>query len=153
MTEKIVRNLLRTGCDVTVYGEGWEEFEPAEEEKGRLHSIGGQAGFRFEELLDIMGNSKIILQNQIRHPEGLTMVFMCAMANGAAVLADRHPILEESFGDEALLFYDNEKLDVASVRDAALGPDADKLQAIAEKGKAKAQRMGDFQAFVQSMLP
>ncbi len=96
-----VRTLLDAGICVTVSGKGWDTYKGTE---GRMPQILGENGLPYEEMLKIMGNSKVVLHNQSHKSTDLSEGVINARLQGAIVFSDR--VCEDACIKKGVITYD-----------------------------------------------
>ncbi len=96
----LIRTALKAGYEVHVFGIGWEDFEDYEGNNLYIHD-----NVDYAESLDIMANSKIVLNNMPLLTDGSHDRIFSALACGGICLTDANPYLKENFIDGQDLFY------------------------------------------------
>ena len=95
-----VRTLLDNGQDVHVFGNGWEKFR--NNGSGVLHV---HKPVEYATALDIMGNSKILLNATPAHNNGSHERIFSAMLSGAICFTDTNQFLIDTGLDQEVIMY------------------------------------------------
>ena len=103
--ERAIKLLVENGIHVTLYGPGWEKCEWISQPNVDYHSAVSP-----EKILDIMGNTKIVLNSMPNFKNGSHERIFNGMLSGAVVVSDTSSYLEEIVGEKNLLYlYDLKK--------------------------------------------
>ncbi len=123
---KILKKLAKAGISLTIYGEGWEELKSAFPDNVKL------AGrITPPECLEIMKDTKIVLNMMPWFKDGSHERVFHAMRNGAICLSDPSGYLRERFQDgETILYYDLKDLDTVVSKIQEILQDEERAQAI-----------------------
>lgn len=133
--KKLIEELCRNGIKVEVWGTGWESM--AEKWKDVFHYNGNVS---YEETAEIMGDSRIVLNDMPPYYEGSHERVFAAMQCGALCVTDRSTFLEDCFTDkDELCFYDKNKLDELCVMLRELLADPAGSEEIAQRGHLAAK--------------
>lgn len=90
--DKIIRLLVDSGIKVHVYGNGWAGFKCKKSENLVIHEP-----LNYMKTLDVMGNSKIVLNIMPWFKDGFHDRIPCAMLNGAVCVTDSSKYIEKKF--------------------------------------------------------
>ena len=105
--EKLILHLAKSGREVHVYGNGWEKDELAQYENIKRHGA-----VSYTEALDIMTNTKIVINKMPLFLDGSHERVFTAMLNGAVCCTDESGYWKQEFIDgESICFYDFQDLD------------------------------------------
>jgi glycosyltransferase involved in cell wall biosynthesis len=105
--DKIIRLLVDSGVKVHVYGNGWDAFECNKSENLIIHEP-----LNYMKILEVMENSKIVLNIMPWFKDGFHDRIPCAMLNGAVCVTDSSKYIDKEFKDnEDIVLYSLEKLD------------------------------------------
>lgn len=105
--EKLILHLAKSGLEVHVYGNGWEKDELAQYENIKCHGA-----VSYTEALDIMTNTKIVINKMPLFLDGSHERVFTAMLNGAVCSTDESGYWKQEFIDgESICFYDFQDLD------------------------------------------
>ena len=105
--EKLILHLAKSGLEVHVYGNGWEKDELAQYENIKCHGA-----VSYTEALDIMTNTKIVINKMPLFLDGSHERVFTAMLNGAVCCTDESGYWKQEFIDgESICFYDFQDLD------------------------------------------
>lgn len=105
--EKLILHLAKLGLEVHVYGNGWEKDELAQYENIKRHGA-----VSYTEALDIMTNTKIVINKMPLFLNGSHERVFTAMLNGAVCCTDESGYWKQEFIDgESICFYDFQDLD------------------------------------------
>ena len=105
--EKLILHLAKSGLEVHVYGNGWEKDELAQYENIKRHGA-----VSYTEALDIMTNTKIVINKMPLFLDGSHERVFTAMLNGAVCCTDESGYWKQEFIDgESICFYDFHDLD------------------------------------------
>lgn len=105
--EKLILHLAKLGLEVHVYGNGWEKDELAQYENIKRHGA-----VSYTEALDIMTNTKIVINKMPLFLDGSHERVFTAMLNGAVCCTDESGYWKQEFIDgESICFYDFQDLD------------------------------------------
>ncbi|MGN1174746.1 MAG: FkbM family methyltransferase [Roseburia sp.] len=98
--ELAIQILLENGIKVDVFGNGWEKYEKGDSQLLHIHKPVG-----YKEALDIMGDSKIVLNVAPTLNYGSHERIFDAMQNGAICFTNRSLYLEEEGLDQEVIMY------------------------------------------------
>lgn len=148
--ENIVKKLLEAGKTITVCGSGWENLDLGDL-KGQLQIL-QEEGVLFEELLNVFGDTKIVILNHVKHLGEISIALISAMANGAVVLSDGTKRGKEVFeGGKEILYYQNNQIEqIPKILEEYL-EDMESLKEIAGNGSRKAKKIGNLKEFLSSL--
>lgn len=105
----------------------------------------------YDELLDIYGNCKMLINMTGHLNYGVTERIMSAMLNGAAVVTEKDPFTASNFiNDENIIFYDFKERDLLIDKVRAYLEDIPKLEKVAQNGKYIAKKY-DFRTFLTKL--
>lgn len=147
--EKIAGSVLDSEVALTVSGMGWEDF--SHKNIRFLQIEGSRDGLPFETMLDIMGDAKIVLDVQNNGQEGLSVVMMSAMRNGAVCLTDAYQAKEQFEEGKEMLYYGEDALDEMGSRIKQYLQEKS-LGQIALKGREKAESFIDPEQYIDMLL-
>lgn len=106
--DKCIRCLLENNISVTVSGNGWDNFE-----SDFQHNliIMGSNGIDFLNVLEIIANSKMVLNDIATYQTGLHERIFTSMLCGAICLTNDFPIIHDEFTDrENILLFSHNQL-------------------------------------------
>lgn len=107
--EQLIQHILNSGLKLTVCGSGWDTCEFIHHPN--LHHI-GENGVNFLETVEIMANSKTVLNHIPTLQEGMHERIFTSMRCGAICLTNDFPIMHEEFEDVTnILLYSDIYLD------------------------------------------
>ncbi len=128
--EKLIQTLLENEIDVTVYGYGWEAFESSHKEHLIIHN---QVSFPVS--LEVIAESKIVLNIMPWFKDGIHDRVLSAMANRAICVTDTSKYMEENFIDnENVILYSLKHLEELPDRIKELLHNTQKAKSISECG-------------------
>lgn len=105
--EKLIQTLLDHHIDITVYGSGWEDFKCSNKEHLMIKN-----SVSFPVSLEIIADSKIVLNIMPWFKDGIHDRVLSAMVNGAVCVTDSSTYMKENFKDgEDLVYYSLDELD------------------------------------------
>lgn len=132
--ERIIRNLLKDGITIHVFGDSWRTSELSQSEYLVIHPETDAS-----ETGQIYAESEMTLNVMAWHKDGMTERIADAMQNGAVVVSDRSTYLEEAFEDGTdIILFDLEQIDVLSKRIKELQRDSKRRELIAKRGQERA---------------
>lgn len=139
--EQTVRYLVEHGISVTVYGQGWQECEWADNPNLILGGI-IPAG----EVIRMMGESKIVLNTMTWFKAGAHDRIFNGMLAGAGVVTDTSSYMEENFTDgRELAFFHLQELSRLPGQIRQLLENPEELQRMADTGYQCAVREHTWQ--------
>ncbi len=128
--EKLILHLAKSGLEVHVYGNGWEKDELEQYENIKCHGA-----VSYTEALDIMTNTKIVINKMPLFLDGSHERVFTAMLNGAVCCTDESGYWKQEFIDgESICFYDFQDLDNLENTIKELLLNLDKAGKIAQNG-------------------
>lgn len=102
--EYCIQVMLNAGIEVTVCGNGWEEFARQRNTHGLLKNLGED--IPYDKMLEYICDSKVVLNVSPSFLEGVHDRVSCAMLNGSVALSNVSSYLKNNFSDgEDILFY------------------------------------------------
>ena len=103
--DKLVRYLLNNQINLTVSGTGWEHFV---NNSDNHFTVLASEGLDIIDTLEIMGNSKMVLNNTPTYQDGMHERIFSSMRCGAILLTNDFPCIHEEFtpGENILLYSD-----------------------------------------------
>lgn len=109
----VVKSLLDEGLQITVAGSGWSDFKEKYQYKDSLNILSDNMSY--EEVLDYIGNSKIVLNVFPWFKNGSHERVTSALLNGAICLSDQNEYTEKYLKDEssAILYDRNNPQNIA----------------------------------------
>lgn len=132
---KVIDALVESGLNVTVCGNGFSDYA----KKYDNVTIYSDCGIDIEEALEIMGNSKMVL-NSLATFHGSHERIFTSMLQGAISVTNTMEELENEFFDgKDYILYDYNKLDDLVIKIKSLLSNIDTAQEIADNGFLKAQ--------------
>ncbi len=127
-----IRGLLNNGIRLSVCGSGWDELDINLKDKIQILNDGGMD---FTEVLECMGNSKMVLNHIPTLQQGMHERMFSSMLSGAISLTNDFPIIHEEFIDgENIILYNEETIFELSERIKELIANPDKAEEIANNG-------------------
>lgn len=109
----VVKSLLDEGLQITVAGSGWSDFKEKYQYKDSLNILSDNMSY--EEVLDYIGNSKIVLNVFPWFKNGSHERVTSALLNGAICLSDQNEYTKKYLKDEssAILYDRNNPQNIA----------------------------------------
>ena len=109
----VVKSLLDEGLQITVAGSGWSDFKEKYQYKDSLNILSDNMSY--EEVLDCIGNSKIVLNVFPWFKNGSHERVTSALLNGAICLSDQNEYTKKYLKDEssAILYDRNNPQNIA----------------------------------------
>ncbi len=130
--DQCIRYLLSQNIKVTVSGSGWDRFQS--EDKCNLEIV-GENGLDFLEVLELMSNSKIVLNNAPTYQYGTHERIFTSMLCGSVCLTNDFPVIREEFSqDENIILYSMHELENLAARIKLILDDVSIGESIALKG-------------------
>ncbi len=127
---RVIEYLTEHDIKVDVYGNGWENFK-CQKRRNLIH----HPAVSYTESLEIMADSKIVLNVMPEFKRGSHDRVVCAMANEAVSVTDRSSWLDASFKeDEEVIFYDIDNLAALTDKIRYILDNSDTAECIAMKG-------------------
>ncbi|KLU65873.1 hypothetical protein DEAC_c19090 [Desulfosporosinus acididurans] len=131
--EKVIEVLAKSGIEVDIYGNGWEDIY-------RASSLRIHQPVDFLSMLKLMNKSKIVLNIGPNFANGSHERVFSAMLNGAMAVADNNQYFASAFeSEEEILLFDWRDLDILPDKIADYLSKPDQISAIANKGRKKAE--------------
>lgn len=130
----VVKSLLDEGLQITVAGSGWSDFKEKYQHKDSLNILSDNMSY--EEVLDCIGNSKIVLNVFPWFKNGSHERVTSALLNGAICLSDQNEYTKKYLKDEssAILYDRNNPQNIAKKIRYYL-EHQDEAEEIAQNGK------------------
>lgn len=130
----VVKSLLDEGLQITVAGSGWSDFKEKYQYKDSLNILSDNMSY--EEVLDCIGNSKIVLNVFPWFKNGSHERVTSALLNGAICLSDQNEYTKKYLKDEssAILYDRNNPQNIAKKIRYYL-EHQDEAEEIAQNGK------------------
>lgn len=148
--DKCVRYLLNNEINITVSGGGWEDFDI--EFVDYLHIITSD-GLDFLDVLEFMGNSKMVLNHIPTLQNGMHERIFTSMLCGSLCLTNDFPIIHEEFTDNKnIILYSNSKLQTFADKIKELLSTPDKAKEIAKLGQCIAEQSHTWDINAQEIL-
>lgn len=105
--EKLIQTLLDHHINITVYGTGWEDFKCSNKEHLIIKN-----SVSFPVSLEIIADSKIVLNIMPWFKDGIHDRVLSAMVNGAVCVTDSSTYMKDNFKDEEeIVYYSLDELD------------------------------------------
>jgi hypothetical protein len=145
--DKVVRSLINDGITVTVCGRNWNEFAKNDMEREHLHVLGAE--LPYEQVLEIMADSKIVLNVMPWFKDGSHERIAAGCINGAVCVTDSSIYLRETWGETGLVYYDWKKTDVLSDQIRELLENPAKAETIAREGQRIAEEMASVKVYAE----
>lgn len=128
--EKLIQTLLDHHIDITVYGTGWEDFKCSNKEHLIIKN-----SVSFPVSLEIIADSKIVLNIMPWFKDGIHDRVLSAMINKAVCVTDSSTYMKEHFKDgEDLIYYSLDELDKLPQKITKLLNDPNQAKQISECG-------------------
>lgn len=128
--EKVIQILLENEIDVTVYGYGWDRFESSHKEHLIIHNQ-----VSFPVALEVIADSKIVLNIMPWFKDGIHDRVLSAMANRAVCVTDTSNYMEQNFiDDKNVILYSLEHLEELPGKIKKLLHNTKKAKSIGECG-------------------
>lgn len=148
--DKCIRYLLKNKINITVSGGGWREFDT--NHKNYLHII-STTGLEFFDVLEFMGNSKMVLNHVPTLQNGMHERIFSSMLCGAICLTNDFPIIHEEFTDNKnIILYSNSKLQTFADKIKELLVTPYKAKEIATTGQYIAEQSHTWDRNAQEIL-
>ena len=96
----LIRTALKAGRKVHIFGSGWENFTSENENNLIVHG-----SVDFDKSLELMADSKIVLNNMPLFANGSHERVFSIMSSGSVCLTDSNPYLKENFKHGEDIFY------------------------------------------------
>lgn len=154
--EKVVRSLAEAGCNIALYGTGWEACEwikdcPTLDYRGRVSA---------NEIVELMHEAKIVLSTMTWFKDGTHDRVYNGMLAGALVLTDTSAYMKENYkyysvidfdegkapGDSGLVMFELGEADRLPGLVKSLLSDYGRMQAIADNGRQRAMDSETWEA-------
>ncbi len=132
--EAAVRTLVEHGIHVALYGNGWENCEWIDSPFVTCHQQ-----VPMEEILDIMQDSKIVLNTMTWFKAGAHERIFDGMLAGAVVVTDSSQYLKEEFSNDEFVMFELTEIDCLAQTVTGLLQHPDQMQAIADRGLSAAK--------------
>lgn len=128
--DKIIRILVDSGIKVHVYGNGWTQFKCNKSEKLIIHEP-----LNYMEVLEVMGNTKIVLNIMPWFKDGFHDRIPCSMLNGAVCVTDSSKYIDKEFKDnDDIILYSLTKLNELPNKIEKILKNEELIESIAGKG-------------------
>lgn len=128
--EKVIGILLESEIDVTVYGYGWDDFECSNKEHLTVHKL-----VSFPVSLEVIADSKIVLNIMPWFKNGIHDRVLSAMANKSVCVTDSSAYVDEKFiNDKNIVLYSLDHLEELPNMIKDLLKHTDKAKCISECG-------------------
>ncbi len=148
--EELMEALLDIHAHITVCGPGWSAS--AYSRSSYVQVLGGDMGLPFQTMQEVMGRARFVVHPQTMLRQGVHERALLAMVNGAVVITERLPALEENFVDGTeILFYTPRDMK-EKLRGYLRETDEGYLQRMAEYGRTKASSLSDIDAYMGHVL-
>lgn len=95
---KVIRALLNAGITVTVCGRNWSEFPENETERAHLQILGEE--LPYEEAIEVMADSKVVLNVMPWFKDGSHERIAMGSMNGAVCVTDANEYVSEVWGKQ-----------------------------------------------------
>ncbi|MGF7059796.1 glycosyltransferase family protein [Brassicibacter mesophilus] len=144
----LVKEIGKTNLKVVCFGNS-EEYEKLNvNKKLQIHP-----NCTFQELLDLMNNSKIVLNMTGHLHEGVTERILSSMINGAAVVTESNNYIRQNFNDgEDIILYSCNQLDSVAGKINYFLKNQHVLECIAKRGQDKAKKRFDFKIMLTKTI-
>ena len=148
--DKCVQVLVANDIKITVSGNGWDKFRT--DYKDNIKIIGNN-GLDFLEVLEVIGDSKMVLNNAPTYPYGTHERIFTSMLNGAICLTNDFPSIQDEFTDgENIILYSNQELQQFSSRIKYLLSNDSEAAEIAMKGTRFVEQTHTWDKNAESIL-
>lgn len=133
--DRVIRTLGEANIPVEIYGNGWENFDGNCYESIQIHE-----SVSYQKSLELMGQSKMVLNVMPWFKEGSHERVFTTMLNGALCITDKSKYLEQILTDEQnVLFYDLHTIEKLPALIRQYLEDNDKGKKVALNGKQEAE--------------
>lgn len=133
---------------VEVYGNGWEMYENKYPEYIHMHRA-----VQYNEVLEIMGNAKIVLNNLPLYMNGSHERIFSSMCCGAVCISEENIFLREEFEeDKEIVFFNYKKLEQLPKKIKFLQKNEGWAAHIAELGRKKSEKFHTWGNRAELML-
>ena len=146
---KVIRALLNAGITVTVCGRNWSEFPENETERAHLQILGEE--LPFEEAIEVMADSKVVLNVMPWFKDGSHERIAMGSMNGAVCVTDASEYVSEVWGKNGVVYYDWRKPDELVEKLRALSEDKTEAERIAAEGQRIAEENVSIDIFAEEI--
>ena len=136
--QKIVKKLLDEGISLTVVGSAWEAFAQRYQGAGKLKIL--SEDMSYEEVLNNMANSKMVLHVFPWFKNGSHERLASALANGALCLTDENLYTKKFLKEDNAILYDRNKPEELAETIRYYLEHEDEAEKIAQNGKMVAEK-------------
>lgn len=136
--QKIVKKLLDEGISLTVVGSAWEAFAQRYQGAGKLKIL--SEDMSYEEVLNNMANSKMVLHVFPWFKNGSHERLASALANGALCLTDENLYTKKFLKEDNAILYDRNKPEELAEKIRYYLEHEDEAEKIAQNGKMVAEK-------------
>ncbi len=128
-----IQVLIKNGVHITVCGSGWENVDP---ELAPFINVIGSNGLDFTEVLEVMADSKFVLNHVPTLQNGMHERIFTSMICGAVCLTHDFPIMHEEFSDgENVILYTDSDIPLLADRIKELLNSPEQAEQIARRGQ------------------
>lgn len=145
--DAVVRALLNDKLSVHVFGNGWDNFEGENLEYLKIHKP-----VEYSDALDILANTKILLNATPTLNAGTHERIFSAMLNGAICFTNKSVYLSEKQLDEECVTYSWLELNTLPEMIRLILNNPDKAEIIAEHAKQVAEKNYTWEAISKNIL-
>lgn len=147
---KVIRALLNAGITVTVCGRNWSEFPENETERAHLQILGEE--LPYEEAIEVMADSKVVLNVMPWFKDGSHERIAMGSMNGAVCVTDASEYVSEVWGKTGVVYYDWRKPDELIEKLRALSEDKTEAERIAAEGQRIAEENVSIDNFAEEII-
>lgn len=135
--DNLIHHLIQNGLHITVSGAGWDKCNEFSENL----SIVSTEGLDIENVIEIMSNSKFVLNHVPTFQEGMHERIFTSMLCGAICITNDFPIIHEEFTDEEnIILYSSSDLSELSHKIKQIINSPDRGKEIADRGYQIAEK-------------
>ncbi len=146
--ERVVTAVIEAGFPITLVGKGWKNLKQSDSPNVTILDA-----IQYPKTLEIMNNSKIVLNVSPYLKDGIHDRVPCALGRGCVSLTDETSgILREFESDKELLTYDILKPHSASAQLEKIWGHWDRLQSIADEGFEIAAKLFSWNQSISKVL-
>lgn len=142
-----VRVLLQSGLELHVFGNGWDKFTGENSDKLHIHDA-----VTYKESLEIMGNTKIILNVTPTLNNGSHERIFSAMLNGAICFTTRSLYLEKEGLDQEVIEFSLNELGELPQMVRLILENSQKSEVLAQHAKKVAQKKHLWKCRAKEMI-
>ncbi len=148
--DRCIRGLVENGISITVSGSGWDDIDA---DLAAQITILSSKGVDFLDVLELMADSKLVLNHVPTLQKGMHERIFTSMICGAVCLTHDFPIMHEEFCDgENVVLYTDSELSLFAEKIKTLLKTPEKAKQIAMKGQEIAKQSHTWAKNAQTVL-